>query len=65
MNAELVGLSFSYVEGEAYYLPLEEDRKEAQALLEILRPVLENPAILKIGQNIKYDLLVLKIMGSK
>ena len=63
MNAELVGLSFSYVEGEAYYLPLEEDRKEAQALLEILRPVLENPAILKIGQNIKYDLLVLKNYG--
>lgn len=63
MNAELVGLSFSYVEGEAYYLPLEADRKEAQALLEILRPVLENPAILKIGQNIKYDLLVLKNYG--
>ena len=63
MNAELVGLSFSYVEGEAYYLPLEADRKEAQALLEILRPVLENPEILKIGQNIKYDLLVLKNYG--
>ncbi len=63
MNAELVGLSFSYVEGEAYYLPLEADRKEAQALLEIIRPVLENPAILKIGQNIKYDLLVLKNYG--
>lgn len=63
MNAELVGLSFSYVEGEAYYLPLEADRKEAQALLEILRPVLENPTILKIGQNIKYDLLVLKNYG--
>ena len=63
MNAELVGLSFSYVEGEAYYLPLEADRKEAQALLEMLRPVLENPAILKIGQNIKYDLLVLKNYG--
>lgn len=63
MNAELVGLSFSYVEGEAYYLPLEADRKEAQALLEILRPVLENSTILKIGQNIKYDLLVLKNYG--
>jgi DNA polymerase-1 len=63
MNAELVGLSFSYVEGEAYYIPLEVDRKESQAVLEILRPVLENPAILKIGQNIKYDLLVLKNYG--
>jgi len=63
MNAELVGLSFSYVEGEAYYIPLEADRKDAQAVLEILRPVLENPAILKIGQNIKYDLLVLKNYG--
>ncbi|MDA0313872.1 MAG: DNA polymerase I [Bacteroidetes bacterium] len=63
MNAELVGISFSYVEGEAYYLPLEADQKEAQAVLEILRPVLENAEILKIGQNIKYDLLVLKNYG--
>jgi DNA polymerase-1 len=63
MNAELVGLSFSYVEGEAYYIPLEADQNEAKEVLELLRPVFENESILKIGQNIKYDLLVLKNYG--
>jgi DNA polymerase-1 len=63
MNAELVGLSFSYVEGEAYYIPLEADQNEAKEVLALLRPVFENEAILKIGQNIKYDLLVLKNYG--
>jgi DNA polymerase-1 len=63
MNAELVGLSFSYVEGEAYYIPLETDQNEAKEVLELLRPVFENESILKIGQNIKYDLLVLKNYG--
>jgi DNA polymerase-1 len=60
MEAELVGISFSYVIGEAYYIPLPADRKETLAILELLKPVFENEAILKIGQNIKYDLLVLK-----
>ena len=63
MNAELVGLSFAYVEGEAYYIPLEADQNEANEVLELLRPVFENESILKIGQNIKYDLLVLKNYG--
>lgn len=60
MEAELVGISFSYVIGEAYYIPCPADRKETLAILELLKPVFENEAILKIGQNIKYDLLVLK-----
>ncbi len=63
MKAELVGLSFSYICGEAFYLPVPEDQQETQAVLEILRPFFENEAILKIGQNIKYDILVLKNYG--
>ncbi|TDQ16947.1 DNA polymerase I [Algoriphagus boseongensis] len=63
MKAELVGLSFAYVEGEAYYIPVSANQKETQEILEILRPVFENESILKIGQNIKYDMLVLKNYG--
>ena len=63
MRAELVGLSFAYLEGEAYYLPVGPALKDIQEVLELLRPVFENEAILKIGQNIKYDLLVLKNYG--
>ncbi|MFZ9188041.1 MAG: 5'-3' exonuclease H3TH domain-containing protein, partial [Algoriphagus sp.] len=63
MRAELVGLSFAYLEREAYYIPVGPDSKETQEVLELLRPVFENESILKIGQNIKYDLLVLKNYG--
>lgn len=63
MQADLVGISFAYITGEAYYIPCPEDRKETQEILEILRPLFENPGIVKIGQNIKYDLLVLKNYG--
>lgn len=60
MEAELVGLSFAYVAGEAYYIPCPADRDETLHILSLLKPVFENKSILKIGQNIKYDLLVLK-----
>lgn len=60
IEAELVGLAFSYVKGEAYYVPVPEDRIEAQALIDEFKVVLENPSITKIGQNLKYDILVLK-----
>ena len=60
MEAELVGISFSYLSGEAYYIPCPEDKEETMAILEQLKPVFENENILKIGQNVKYDLLVLK-----
>lgn len=60
LEAELVGISFSKQEKEAYYLPCPEKRNECQALLEKLRPLFENPGILKIGQNLKFDILVLR-----
>lgn len=63
MQAELVGLSFSYIPGEAYYIPVSENQTETQEILELLRPVLENKSITKIGQNVKYDMLVLKNYG--
>ncbi|MFD1629977.1 DNA polymerase I [Pseudopedobacter beijingensis] len=62
-EAELVGLSFAYKAGDAYYVNLPQDRKEAQEYLEILRPFLENEKIRKVGQNLKYDFIVLKWYG--
>jgi DNA polymerase-1 len=62
-EAELVGMSFAYVEGEAFYIPVPADEGEAKAILELFREIFENEAITKIGQNIKYDLLVLKNYG--
>lgn len=62
-EAALVGLSFSVKAGEAWYLPVPEKREEAMKLLEKLRPVLENPLTLKVGQNIKYDIIILKWYG--
>ncbi|MFD0940453.1 DNA polymerase I [Pedobacter boryungensis] len=58
--ADLVGLSFSIKTGEGYYIPLTDDRVIAQSILDEFRIVLENENIVKIGQNIKYDMLVLK-----
>ena len=68
-RARLVGMSFALVPDEAAYLPLRHDYLGAPEqipvpkALEILRPVLENPGIRKIGQNIKYDLIVLRREG--
>ncbi len=62
-SAELVGMSFSFKEGEAYYVPVPENQEEAQKLVEKFRRVLEDPRTLKIGQNIKYDMLVLNNYG--
>ncbi|GAB3955359.1 hypothetical protein GCM10028805_42770 [Spirosoma harenae] len=63
VEADLVGLSFAYRTGEAFYVPVPEDRAEAQAIVDQFKPVFENPAIEKIGQNLKYDLLMLKKYG--
>jgi DNA polymerase-1 len=61
MTARLVGLSFSWHAGEAYYVPVPSDNAEAsQALVDEFCPFFENEKIVKIGQNIKYDLLILK-----
>ncbi len=62
-EAELVGIAFAYVPGEAYYVPVPEERKKADKILKLLKPVLEDRKIRKIGQNIKYDILVLKNYG--
>ncbi|MET4081124.1 DNA polymerase-1 [Pedobacter sp. UYP30] len=61
--AELVGLSFAINPGEAFYIPLSANRAEAQVILDEFKVVLENEAIEKIGQNIKYDILVLSWYG--
>ncbi len=58
--AELVGLAISYEDKAAFYIPFPDDRFIAQNRLELLRPALENPSTEKIGQNIKYDMQVLK-----
>ncbi len=63
--AELVGISFSWKKGEAYYVPFPEDQKEARDLAQRFKLVLEDEEILKIGQNLKYDILVLKNYGIK
>lgn len=62
-RAELVGLSFSVEENEAFYIPCPENREETQKILEKFKAVYENPKILKIGQNIKYDMIVLSNYG--
>ncbi|MBC8987204.1 DNA polymerase I [Pedobacter sp. N36a] len=61
--ADLVGISFSTKPGEGHYIPLSADREEALAILEEFRGVLENESIGKIGQNIKYDILIMKWYG--
>lgn len=63
IDAELVGLSFSVKEKEAYYIPIPKNREEAQKIVNIFKPVYENEKIEKIGQNIKYDLEVLRNYG--
>ena len=60
IDAELVGLSFATKEHEAYYVPVPADRAEAQKVVEIFRPIYESDKIVKVGQNLKYDLEVLR-----
>lgn len=62
-QAELVGMSFAYQSGEAYYVPVPAGKEKAQALVEIFRPVLEDEKITKIAQNLKYDAIVFKWYG--
>lgn len=59
-NVELVGMSFSFREKEAYYIPVPENYNEAQAIVHEFKEVFENEKIEKVGQNIKYDMSVLK-----
>ncbi|HND52222.1 MAG TPA: DNA polymerase I, partial [Pirellulaceae bacterium] len=66
-SAELVGVSLAWAEGEACYIPIRapegEPRIEAARALDLLRPLLENPLIEKVGQNLKYDLIVFRAAG--
>ncbi|MEZ4855512.1 MAG: DNA polymerase I [Gelidibacter sp.] len=58
--AQLVGIAFSWEVGKGFYLPIPEDKNEAQKLIEQLRPFFESETIEKIGQNLKYDIKVLR-----
>jgi DNA polymerase-1 len=60
IDAELVGLSFAVKEFEAFYVPIPAEREKALQIVNIFKDVYENPKILKIGQNLKYDLEVLR-----
>lgn len=63
IDAELVGLSFSVEEKKAFYVAVPDNREEAKKIVNIFKPLYENPEILKIGQNLKYDLEVLHNYG--
>ena len=63
IDAELVGLSFSVKEFEAFYVPIPANREEALRIVNIFKPAYESDEILKVGQNLKYDLEVLRNYG--
>ena len=60
LTAELVGIAFSWETGKGFYIPFPKEKEEAQLLIEELRPFFESEAIEKIGQNLKYDIKVLR-----
>lgn len=63
IEAELVGLSFAVEERKAFYVAIPANREEALKIVAIFKPLYENPEILKVGQNIKYDIEVLRHYG--
>ena len=63
LHAELVGISFAYEKGKAFYVPFPESQEEAQILVDKFKPFFENENIEKIGQNLKYDLKILSNYG--
>ena len=63
IEAEIVGLSFAVKANEAYYVPAPSNRAEAQALIDLFKPLFLDSSKILIGQNIKYDLQVLKNYG--
>lgn len=62
-DAEMVGMSFSWKPGEAYYVPVPADQKETKRILQFFEPVFNDEKKLWIGQNLKYDMLILKWYG--
>lgn len=65
ITAQIVGLSICFKEHEAFYVAMPKEKEGKQKMLEIFRTVFENPKTLKIGQNIKYDILILENYGIK
>ncbi|MCR4765357.1 MAG: DNA polymerase I [Bacteroidaceae bacterium] len=63
MMADLVGMSFSDEENKAYYVPVPDNYEEAKKIVQAFKPVLENEASIKVGQNIKYDMIMLHQYG--
>ena len=63
IDAELVGLSFAAEEGKAFYVPIPDNREKAKTIVNIFKPLYESPQIMKVGQNIKYDMEVLMRYG--
>lgn len=63
MLAELVGMSFSFAENQGFYVPVPAEREEALKIVNEFREVLENEKSMKVGQNIKYDMIVLQNYG--
>ena len=63
IDAELVGFSFAVEEKKAFYVSVPDNREEAQKIVELFRPILENEKIMKVGQNIKYDIEVMRNYG--
>lgn len=63
MEAELVGMSFSFAENQGFYVPIPAEREEALKIVNEFREVFENEKSLKVGQNIKYDMIVLQNYG--
>ena len=63
INAELVGMSFSYAENQAFYVPIPAEREEALKIVNEFKELLEKEQTVKVGQNIKYDMLVLSNYG--
>ena len=63
LDAEIVGLSLSFNEGEAFYIPMPAEREKATTRLNLLKEIFENEDVEKVGQNIKYDITILANYG--
>lgn len=63
MEAELVGMSFCYQKGLAYYVPLSENREEALKTLDIFKPLFAKETVMKVAHNLKFDYKILKLYG--
>lgn len=63
LEAQIVGLAFSWEKGKGYYISFPENQEKTQEILEIFRPFFESETILKVGQNLKYDYKILSSYG--